>query len=153
MTRADEANADVVCELDGTCGSGKVGGGPAVREKTRIRDEARFQQAAIGDQLRTAQLAAEQRVDGFRQSKLPELDSRLEALQNERAAQEATISASANRTPSVWARSDSLWRLAVSSAAILVTQLALFGLIAVVALLPAGFLRFSLGRKVPVRGV
>lgn len=49
--RYDRAEGDVVCEKEGTCGSGRVGAGIAYNEKVEIRDRLRAELQVATDEL------------------------------------------------------------------------------------------------------
>jgi hypothetical protein len=52
------AQAGAICEFDGTCGTGKKGGGSAYRTKLKVAQDLRAQRDAAKDKLDTAQNAA-----------------------------------------------------------------------------------------------
>lgn|GEM_PF-2494189 len=57
-----QAEQAVVCEKEGTCGSGKIGAGIAYDEKVRIRDQLANQRAGVAAQLASARAAAATRL-------------------------------------------------------------------------------------------
>ena len=58
----DDAESNVICELDGTCGSGSKGIGPAYREKVDLRDRRRSELQTLQRDLASAEAAAKQRI-------------------------------------------------------------------------------------------
>ena len=82
-TAYEQAEENVVCEKEGTCGSGKAGAGIAYREKVGIRDDAK-----------TERDAAQRAVDQIRISTAKQLN---DSYANSLSSAQATISSNAEQ--------------------------------------------------------
>lgn len=81
--RLDTAEKAVICEKEGTCGSGKAGAGPAYAEKVRLRDELARQ--VVAKEQERARLESElgSRQQGALASLRPQQQADLDAVRKE----------------------------------------------------------------------
>ncbi|WP_018500891.1 DUF4407 domain-containing protein [Parafrankia discariae] len=91
QTEYNQAEQNVVCENEGTCGSTRVGRGPAYAEKVAIRDRLKGELDELKRQLTTAQQNARTAGESTRgaevttaRSRLTEVSAELETLTGQR---------------------------------------------------------------------
>lgn len=82
-TRLDAAEKAVICEKEGTCGSGKPGAGPAFAEKERLRDDLARQVAAKEHERRRLEEELGSRQQGALASLRPQQEADLQAVRTE----------------------------------------------------------------------
>lgn len=98
------AQQAVICEKEGTCGSGRVGAGPAYNEKIQLRDELGGEvdakradlQAIEGDLLAKEATAAEG-LRGERAAELADVRAKVQRLEDAKVSDEQSF-ATANRS-------------------------------------------------------
>ncbi|KPM57062.1 hypothetical protein ACG83_04520 [Frankia sp. R43] len=79
----DAAEQAVICENEGTCGSGKVGRGPAYAEKVALRDRYRDELSVLNGQLTTAQATARSKATDTRGAAQNTAKGRLKTVETE----------------------------------------------------------------------
>lgn len=149
-----KAEFAVVCEKEGKCGSGRVGAGPAFKEKVALRDRLRAQSADLQTQLDAttnlvrAELersSTETRANA--NSRLSELQARVE---RSTAAYEAEIqrnAAAVQNGDGLLARLHALERISTGDRVLLIAHLFLFLFFTAIECLPVLFkLLLSLGK-------
>lgn len=139
----ETAEQNVVCEKEGTCGSGKAGAGIAYREKVAIRDQAQRRRdaaqtrldevrARVSGQLaetgKAQQSTAQSTADGARRD--------LDTQRAKRAADLKQYTADVNKDTGLLARLEALNRLSEKRSALLAAHLMLFLLFLLIELLP-----------------
>jgi hypothetical protein len=139
----DKAEQDVVCENDGTCGSGQVGRGPSYREKVEIRDRLAGERTALKTQLDEATTAAQKRIDAGAEkaattatSELGRVQAELAKQRQDRADAEAKGAAAANQRDGLLARLAALDRLSGRNPTLWTANIALGLLFMAIELLP-----------------
>lgn len=117
-TQLSKAEQAVVCEQEGTCGSGKAGSGPAFKEKVRLRDHLQQQHNQLQSALdaRTAQvqssLASTAKAERAAQGpEVTRLQERIASIQAARDADSASNSSAVNHGDGLLARLEALDRL------------------------------------------
>jgi hypothetical protein len=137
------AEQNVVCENDGTCGSGAVGRGPSYREKVEIRDRLRGERddlraeldRAIGDAQTRLETGAQSQVAAA-QAELTRVRGELAELRAEKAAEEARVAGAEENSQGLLARLEALDRLTAQGGTMLAAHLALALLFIFIELLP-----------------
>jgi hypothetical protein len=130
LGRAEQA---VICEREGTCGSGRVGAGPASAEKETLRDRLLDRE----EQLRTALVAKKAEVRAAAdaslrkarlnaQTELENLTATVQRNQAARDAESANNSAAVNDGDGLLARLKALHRIGEDDATLLAAHIALF---------------------------
>lgn len=103
-----DAEQAVICEHEGTCGSNRVGAGPAYREKVALRDRLRAEVADLEGQLTTAKDAAAARLASTSSARRASATTELAALQKDIDATTASRNSDSNSFDAVNARDDGL---------------------------------------------
>lgn len=137
------AEAQVVCENDGTCGSGQVGRGPSYREKVEIQDRLRNERNDLRADLDRAVEAAQSRIETGAESEiaaaqveLTRVRDDLARLRAERDQARAEVEAAEENSQGLLARLEALDRLTAQGGSMLVAHLALALLFIFIELLP-----------------
>jgi hypothetical protein len=137
------AERAVVCENDGTCGSGQVGRGPSYREKVEIRDRLKVERDDLRAELDAAIAAARQRLDGSASveiaaagAELNRVRDELTRLRAERDGARAAVAAAEENSDGLLARLEALDRLSGARASMTTANLALGLLFVFIELLP-----------------
>ncbi len=141
--RLNAAEQAVVCEKEGTCGSGKAGAGPAFEEKVALRNRLRAEDAAVAASLAKATAAAtsqekktasEHRANA--KTQLAELRTDVgrtqAALDDELAKHEAAV----DNGDGLLARLTALGRVSGRDTTLMTAHLALFGFFTAIECLP-----------------
>ena len=113
-----KAEQAVVCEQEGTCGSGHAGSGPAFKEKVRLRDHLQQQHNQLQSQLdtRTAQVQASlastaKAEQASRGPEVTRLQQRIATMQASRDAESADNGSAVNHSDGLLARLEALHRI------------------------------------------
>lgn len=77
------AERDIICENDGTCGTGVVGRGPSYQEKLDKKNRLEAERNALRNQLAEAENAARQRVQSGNDRSVAAATIELERIQDE----------------------------------------------------------------------
>lgn len=143
QTAFETAEQAVVCEKEGTCGSGRSGAGIAYQEKVEIRNEARTARELARNNLTAAETTARATI---RSSESTAIDTarerlrtdkpRLEQLRADRAADAARYRGMNSRNSGLLAQLEALHRISGSHPTLLLAHLALFLLFLSIELLP-----------------
>jgi hypothetical protein len=133
----------VVCEKEGTCGSGVRGAGIAFGEKVQIRDQARHAldqaQSALDSALRTAtaeSLAKSRNTVASTKQQLETHKTQLARLEAEKASIETTQVQAINGSDGVLGRLHALERIGNRDTAMLIAHLFIGALFVIIELLP-----------------
>jgi uncharacterized protein DUF4407 len=84
-----KAEQDIICENDGTCGSGVAGRGPSYREKADRKSRLEAERNDLRNQLGDAESAARERFEDGAKSAAESMGPELERVQQELAARRA----------------------------------------------------------------
>ena len=140
------AQAAVICEDEGTCGSGVAGAGIAYNAKVATRDGLRTQRDALQKQfddtqatVRAAATAAATTRAATNQQRLDELRSRVAASQEARDAESARHATATVNGDGLLARLSALHKLGQADGTFLLAHLALFLLFTILECLPVLF--------------
>ena len=133
------AQADVVCEKEGTCGSGRAGAGIAFDEKVRIQEEARNTRDEAQGRLTAARADARTALAGAAsaaRSRLTDNRARLTALRDRLTADKAAHEAASEQDTGLLARLEALDEIAAARPTLQAAHLVLFLLFLALELLP-----------------
>ncbi|TCB99631.1 DUF4407 domain-containing protein [Micromonospora zingiberis] len=140
LSRAYEAaDKAVVCEKEGKCGSGRVGAGPAYREKVERRGRLATERQQAREQLATARTNAERIRAEERKSADTDLETargELDRIEQIRRDEEDSFSARLSADDGLLARIDALDDLRDRDATLGAAYLALILLITALEMLP-----------------
>ncbi|MDI6099709.1 DUF4407 domain-containing protein [Actinoplanes sp. NEAU-A12] len=138
-----QAQANVVCEKEGACGSGRAGAGIAYHEKIRIqeearatRDEARNRLAATRADARIALTDARNVATSAARTRLTDNRARLTDLRARLAADKTAHEAASRKDTGLLARLEALDEVAGDRPTLHTAHLALFLLFLALELLP-----------------
>ena len=130
LTRAEQA---VICEREGTCGSGRMGAGPASAEKETVRDRLLDQReqlrAALEAKKAEVRSSADASLQKARLNAQTELESLTATVQRSQAARDsesANNAAAVNDGDGLLARLKALHRIGEDDTTLLLAHLALF---------------------------
>ena len=149
-----KAEAAVVCEKEGTCGSGRVGAGPAFREKVELRKRLRAQRKQLDGALDTKTKEVRSQVQTTATQTQADTKDSLKQLQEEvrisQAARDAEVknnAAAVRNGDGLLARLTALERISNGSRTLATAHLALFLFFTAMECLPVFFkLLLSLGK-------
>jgi hypothetical protein len=149
-----KAEAAVVCEKEGTCGSGRVGAGPAFREKVELRDRLRAERKRLNGALNAKTAEVRSQVQQTATQTQDDAKARIEQLQETvRISQTALDAELQNNAAAVrngdglLARLTALERISNGSRTLATAHLALFLFFTAMECLPVLFkLLLSLGK-------
>jgi hypothetical protein len=149
-----EAEKDVACEKEGTCGSGRAGVGPAAADKIARRDRLSAERSALQKQLdakkvevaASAERTAAQNATDLR-AELAALTQRVEATEAERDREVAVHQMAVQNNTGLLARLGALHNLEVADPNLRTAHWTLFLFLTAFECLPVLFKTiFSLGR-------
>ncbi len=106
--RLRTAEQQLICERDGSCGSARVGRGPAYEEKLAVFTRAQQDAARLQAEVATQEAAVRERLDGQAETRAVQLEERERELD---ATQEARDRAEQVRTAAIDADNGVLARL------------------------------------------
>ncbi|MGK5112038.1 DUF4407 domain-containing protein [Geodermatophilus sp. CPCC 205506] len=92
-TQYDAAEAAVVCETEGTCGSGAAGVGPAAAQKVEIRDRLLGERDALTQQLEAMKAQVREQLGQEEGTRSADQRAQLEALEAQVAGTQADMDA------------------------------------------------------------
>lgn len=153
-TQYQQAEHDVICENEGTCGSNKVGRGPAYDEKVKNRDhllqslnakKTELDNARAAVQAKQSSQGAQVQTDAAGDLKADK--AKLDALNQERQGELDKYTEKAKDDRGLLARIEALDHLRSGNASLGTAYLALLALLAALEMLPViAKLMMSLGR-------
>ncbi|HZO64499.1 MAG TPA: DUF4407 domain-containing protein [Kribbellaceae bacterium] len=142
-TRYQQAERDVICENEGTCGSENVGKGPAYDEKVKARDRLRRELEAKKSELDAARatVAARQSSDNIRvrsnaEAELKTAQAELDDLTAKRKVEMDAYTANTLVDHGLLARLQALDHLKARNSTLGAAYLALLALLAALEMLP-----------------
>ncbi|MET0422982.1 MAG: DUF4407 domain-containing protein, partial [Actinoplanes sp.] len=143
QTAYNKAEAAVVCEKEGTCGSGKAGAGIAFNEKVEIRDRLKGEMDDAREDLANAQTAAQASLNEAQNTAKATATSRLAANQKTLAdltqrfdADKRAHEAQSKNDDGLLARLEALERLSDDRSTLQLAHITLFLLFLALELLP-----------------
>lgn len=141
-----QAEKDVECEKEGTCGSGRAGAGPASAEKTARRDRLATERADLQAEVdrlvaraETAAVEAAASQSEFDRTELADLREEVAASLAQRAADVAAHDAAVGSDDGLLARLEALDSLTHDNEALHRAHLALFLFLTAIEILPILF--------------
>ena len=138
-----QAENDIICENDGTCGTGKVGRGPSYREKLDRKNRLEGERNALQSQLNVAQDAARRRLQsgsqqaqGAAKTELDRVQKDLDARRAEQAFETDKSRAAEVQDDGLLARIEALDRLSTGRPTMWLAHLTLILMFVCIELLP-----------------
>ena len=138
-----QAENDIICENDGTCGTGKVGRGPSYREKLDRKNRLEGERNALQSQLNVAQDAARRRLQsgsqqaqGAAKTELDRVQKDLDARRAEQAFETDKSRAAEVQNDGLLARIEALDRLSTGRPTMWLAHLTLILMFVCIELLP-----------------
>ncbi|WP_158257352.1 DUF4407 domain-containing protein [Kineococcus xinjiangensis] len=142
----NRAEQDVACEKEGTCGSGRLGAGPAARDKEARRDRLAGERATLIAQLTTTKqqvaASAEQQVSALvtdKQAQLKALQTKVASAEQARAREVAANDAAVAADDGLLARLQALHELEENRPTLKLAHGVLFGFLTALECLPVLF--------------
>ena len=137
------AERDIICENDGTCGTGVVGRGPSYREKLDKKNRLEAERNALRTQLAGAENAARERLTSGNQrsvaaatTELQRVQDELNTRRNERTFEVEKARAAEIQNDGLLARIEALDRLSAGRPTMWIAHLTLILMFVCIELLP-----------------